>query len=315
MVVEIANFEELAQQSDYGRFVVDILEFYVPLVLQLPNLRDNHQLMKETVKAQSASGITDVATQADVYVQRRIKEEVLKRHPDWQFWGEEGSDNVSEYDTTKKILVVADPIEGTNNFKYRKDNQWGSVIGLVDIKTEKPIAGIVAHPTGRTFYVGVSGIGAFELKYNYKGELVEFNRMKIEPEFNEFTYNNSPHFENHLVAQVEKFFGLGEVQPLPDDADELERSRREVHIEKDGTNYVFVDPESGALEAVRYSGTICFKTSNEMAAVFPIIEELGGKITDGNGKPWSLGINTLVAGRTGKDYWLLKEVYDQVLKD
>lgn len=314
-MVKITNLEELTQQSDYGRFIADILEFYVPLVLQLPNLRDNPQLMKETVKAQSVSGVTDVATQADVYVQGRIKEEILQRHPNWQFWGEEGSDNVSEYNPTKTILVVADPIEGTNNFKYRKDNQWGSVIGLVDIKTKNPIAGIIAHPTERTFYVGVKDIGAFELKYNEKGALIEFNRMKVEPEFNEFTYNNSPHFEDNLVAQVKRFFGLGEVQPLSEDADELESSRREVHVNRNGTDGIFVDPESGALEVVRYSGTICFKTSNEMAAVFPIIEELGGKVTDGNGQPWSLGINTLIAGRTVKDYKLLKEVYDQVLKD
>jgi fructose-1,6-bisphosphatase/inositol monophosphatase family enzyme len=310
-MVEITTLEELAEQSDYARFVVGILDFYVPLVLQLPNLRDNPKLMKETVKAQSASGVTDVATQADIYFQGKIKCEVLKRHPDWQFWGEEGSDNVSEYDSTKTILVVNDPIEGTNNFKHRKDNQWGSVIGLVDIETKKPIAGIVAHPTERTFYVGVKNVGAFELKYNEKGALIEFNRMKAEPEIDQFTYNNSPHFEDNLVAQVERFFSLGEVQPLSEDADELERSRREVNI----GNNVFVDPESGALEAVRYKGTICFKTSNEMAAVFPIIEELGGKVTDGNGKPWTLGINTLIAGRTAKDYGLLKEMYRQVLKE
>ncbi|MFH1276744.1 MAG: inositol monophosphatase family protein [Candidatus Woesearchaeota archaeon] len=313
-MVKITNLEVLAQQSDYAKYVVDILDFYVPLVLQLPKLRDNPQLMKETVKARSASGVTDVATQADEYVQEKIKEEVLQRHLDWQFWGEEGSDNVSEYDSTKTILVVNDPIEGTNNFKHHKDNQWGSVIGLVDVNTRKPIAGIIAHPIERTFYVGVKDVGAFELKYDEKGVLVKFNRMKAEPEFDEFTYNNSPHFEDNLVAQVEKFYGLGEVQPLSRDADELERSRREVHINRNGDDYIFVDPESGALEAVRYRGTICFKTSNEMAAVFPIIEELGGKVTDGNGNSWSLGINTLIAGRNAKDYELLKEVYNQTRK-
>ncbi len=314
-MVKVSNLEQLAHQSAYGRLIVDILDFYVPLVLQLPKLRDNPQFMKETVKVQAASGITDIATQADAYVQERIKKEVLKRHHDWQFWGEEGPDNTSQYDSGKTILVVTDPIEGTNNFKYRKDNQWGSVLGFVDIKTKRPLAGIVAHPTKRTFYVGIIGVGAFELRYNDQGKLNKFNRMKKDPEFNEFTYNNSPHFEQWLSAQVDKFLGLGKVQPLSDIADTLESTRREVHIERSGNNHIFVDPESGALEVVRYRVIIYFKTSSEMAAVFPIIQELGGEITDGKGRPWALGINTLIAARDEKDYKLLKSIYGQAAKE
>jgi hypothetical protein len=61
-------------------------------------------------------------------------------------------------------------------------------------------------------------------------------------------------------------------------------------IEIDGNT--FSDSESGALEAVRYSGTIYFKTSEEMAAVFVILEELGGVVTNGNGALWSF-VSTL----------------------
>ena len=80
MTKDTSNFEELVQRSNIAGFVADILEFYVPLGLQLPKLRDEPQFMEETVKAESAGGVTDVATRADVYVQRRIKEELLKRH-------------------------------------------------------------------------------------------------------------------------------------------------------------------------------------------------------------------------------------------
>lgn len=264
-----SKLEELAQQSEYGAFVVDILDFYVPIALKLPSLREDPEIMKETVKARSASGATDVVTAADKYVQDFCKSEILRRHPDWQFWGEEGSDNTSEYDSGAKILVVLDPIEGTNNFKLRKDDQWGSVIGLVDIASRAPVAGIVAHPTQKTFYIGIKGVGAFKLMYDDGGKLTAFNNMSQKPEFQEFVYNNSPHFSQGLVSKVENFFALGKVQPLPEEADEFERLRREVHIKNGGNNIVFVDPESGALEIVRYNGTIFFKTSNEMAAVFP----------------------------------------------
>lgn len=310
--MRFSKLEELSQQSEYGAFVADILEFYVPIALKLPGLREDPKIMKETVKARSASGATDVVTVADRYVQELCKGEILRRHPDWQFWGEEGSDNTAEYDPKAKILVVLDPIEGTNNFKLRKDDQWGSVLGLVDIATRTPIAGIVAHPTQRTFYVGIKGVGVFELNYGEDGKLTAFSDMKAKPEFPEFAYNNSPHFSQELVSKVEKFFALGRVQPLPEEADEYERLRRTVHIKRGRNSLVFVDPESGALEIVRYRGTIFFKTSNEMAAVFPIIEELGGKVTDGNGQPWSLGINSLIAARSKADYLMLKRIYDGV---
>jgi len=75
----------------------------------------------------------------------------------------------------------------------------------------------------------------------------------------------------------------------------------------------FEDPESGALEVIRYRGTIYFKTSNEMAAVFVIINELGGKVTDAKGNPWYLGISTLIAARTQEDYSYLQGIYNKTI--
>ena len=103
---------------------------------------------------------------------------LLEIHPEWQFWGEEGIDNITEYDHHKTYLFIVDPIEGTNNFKHYKDEQWGSVIGLVDIKTKKPIAGIVAHAIKRKFYVGIVGVGAFEFIYNVA--IVQQTRLRIQ---------------------------------------------------------------------------------------------------------------------------------------
>ena len=306
---------ELAKQSESAKFVIEILEYYVPLVLKLPELRTNPEFMKETVKSKPSNGISDIATQADVYIQEKIKKEVLEKHSDWQFWGEEGTDNITEYDHNKTHLFIIDSIEGTINFKHHKDNHWGSVIGLVDIKTKKPIAGIVALVLKRKFYVGIVGIGAFEFIYDENGKLIKLEQMKKEPEFSEFTYNNSPQFTDSSFTHVGNFLNLCEIQPISKNADKLDSSRKKVSIKIDENKYSFLDLESGALEVVRYRGTIYFQTTNEMAAVFPIIEELGGKVTDGLGRPWTLGIDTLIATRNENDYELLKKIFDSVTKD
>lgn len=296
--------------SHYGKFLNSMLAFYVPLVFKLPALRDNPGLMVTKIKSTSPEGIVDVATAADIYIQNELKHYVLSNNPNWQFWGEEGKDNINTYDFSKEYLFITDPIEGTNNFIAKRDEQWGSVVALVDIKLKDPIIGVVAHPTKRTIYFGLKGEGAYIAKYDDKNTLISLNKMKNTPEYPKFTYNNSPHFEKHLLKQVKNFLSLGKVLPAKTGSDELERSRYAVQISsKDGKKVTFVDPESGALEAVRYRGTIYFKTSNEMASVFVILKEIGGIVTDANGKTWTLGINTMISARTGSDYQYLQSLF------
>jgi len=300
--------------SHHGKFLDSILAFYVPLVFKLPALRNNPKIMTVSVKSTSSSGITDLATAADIYVQSEIKHYVLSNFPNWQFWGEEGKDNINNYDNSKDYLFITDPIDGTNNFIAKKDNQWGSVVALVDIKREEPIIGVVVHPTTRTIYFGLKGAGAYIAKYNNKNALLSLSKMKKSPEHSEFTYNNSPHFEKYLLKQVKKFLSLGKVLPAKAESDKLERSRHNVQISgKWSKRVTFVDPESGALEALRYRGTIYFKTSNEMAAVFVILKEIGGVVSNANGEKWSLGINTMISARTGKDYEYLQSLFRKTI--
>lgn len=108
---------------------------------------------------------------------------------------------------------------------------------------------------------------------------------------------------------------MGNVQQDAPNASELDKSRKVAHIPNSaGKESVFEDPESGALEAIRFKGTIYFKTSNEMAAVFTILNELGGKVTDAKGNPWHLGINTLIAARISQDHAYLQEIYNKTIK-
>lgn len=298
------------QKNDkYNTYALELYALFAPLALRLPSLRENPKRMEAPFNTTGKNGITE----AHKYIQQLIKAEVAKIHPEWQFVGEEGTDNVPEYRKEKSFMVITHPIEGTNNFIAKLDDQWGSVIALVDTKTKEPVVGIVAHPTKRLFYFGIKGGGAYILAYNEKHELSLTNKMSATAiyGYEDFTYNASPHFSPELIATVDKFLAIGEVQSNKVDATDLEKSRKTV-IMKDqkGEKVTFTDPESGALEVVRNRGTIYFKTSNEMAAVFVILGELGGKITDANGNPWSLGINTLISARTALDYEYLKGLID-----
>lgn len=306
----MTTLEEVLRSSKYAEVVRQVLDIFVPLALRLPQLRDNPAAMLEKVKAIGRSGITDVATNADIFIQDELRKQVEGLHDDWQFWGEEAADNAVVYDATKRYLFITDPIEGTNNFKAKKDEQWGSVVALVDIATKQPVIGIIALPAQRRFYLGIKGTGAYIVVYGEHGRPSSFTRMASEPEQAEFTYNNSPHFESRLVSQVQKFMAMGKVQPSARFADALEKSRKKI-IMPDGS--VFIDPESGALEVVRNRGTIYFKTGNEMAAVVPILEELGGKVTDAYGTMWHLGISTLIAARTKADYLYLRSIYERTI--
>lgn len=296
---------------EYDDYLRNILAFYIPLLVQLPSLRDNPDFMEEQVKAMGKDGITDVVTQADIYIQKRIKNQVQSLYPNWQFWGEEGEDKNKNLDYSKEYFFITDPIEGTNNFRFYKDEFWGSVIGLVDMKTQEPVIGLVAQPKKQRIFVGIKGQGAYVVSYNDGSEITEKSPMKNKPEHDLFTYNNSPHFEKHLMEQVNKFFQLGEVLPDEENGNNFEKSRKTILIPFGDKKVKFVDVECGALEPMLFRGVIMFKTNIEMAAVFVIIKELGGIIIDKDGQSWSINTNSLIFARNKSDRSFLKDIYER----
>jgi len=302
--------ENCIARSEQEGTLNETLNKYLPLVTKLPLLRNNPGMLKAEIKAESRGGVQDVVTNADLYIQEEMSKFAEKKG--WQFWGEEGEKQISRLDPSRKYLLIVDPIEGTNNFLARKEDQWGSVLALIENKSGEPVIGLIAHPAKRRLYLGLKGTGSYTVEYEENGGVTSISEMQLEPEYNEFTYNNSPHFEEKLVKQVERFLSLGKISGS-NDHDQLAALRKRLEIKMGNETLLFSDPESGALEAVRYRGTVYFKTSNEMAAVYVILNELGGKVTDGKGKKWHLGINTLIAARNGKDHQLLKSIYEKTL--
>lgn len=300
-------------QTKYGKYTRDVLAIYIPLLASLPGLRNNKKFMEQNIKATGQAGVDDVVTKADVWMQSEIKNHIRQAYPNWQFWGEEGDDSNKQLDTSKEYLFITDPIEGTNNFRFFRDEYWGSVVALVDMQSQEPVIGLIARPTKQRLFVGIKNEGAFVVSYDDNGGIISTTRMNNQPEYDFFTYNNSPHFEPTLLNQVDRFFGLGKVQPDVEGADKLDQSRKDVLLPYDKEQVKFVDVECGALEPMLFRGVIMFKTNIEMAAVFAIAPEIGATVTDSEGKPWSIKTNTLIFGRNKKEWQYLKDIYDKTL--
>lgn len=305
---------EINFESKHGKFLKEILAFYIPLLLRLPQLRTDKEFMEATVKAVGDSGVGDVVTKADKWMQGEIKNAIQKLHPNWQFWGEEGEDRNYKLDDSKDYLIINDPIEGTNNFRYRREEQWGSVIAIIKMATQIPVIGIIAQPMAQKIFVGIKNEGALTLTYDHSGDITKIEKMNNIPEKNYFTYNNSPHFEDNLIQQVQKFFALGSIALDKPDIDEIDKSRKTVTVDKvDQRSEIFIDPECGNLEPIIYRGVIMFKINIEIAAAIVIAEELGQIATDVNGNPWSMKICNAIFGRSKEDWNYLKRVYNQTL--
>lgn len=305
---------EYLSNTEYSSYVNQILKFYIPLLQKAPEWRDDPNLMAEEVKTIGKDGVTDVATQSDFYMQQLVKVEIAKLFPNWQFWGEEGEDRNYKLDYSKDYLIINDPIEGTNNFRYRKEEQWGSVIAIIKMTTQIPVIGIVAQPMTQRIFVGIKNEGAFTLTYDHSGNITKIEKMENIPEKNYFTYNNSPHFEDNLIQQVQKFFALGSIELDKPNIDKIDKSRKTVTIDKvDQRSEIFIDPECGNLEPIIYRGAIMFKINIEIAAAIVIAEELGQIATDVNGNPWSMKIRIAIFGRSKEDWNYLKRVYNQTL--
>ncbi len=298
-------------ETTLGGYVEDIFSVYIPLLIRLPALRGDENFMQIETKTKGESGIDDVVTNADLWMQSELKKHIQHLYPNWQFWGEEHEASGKEVVTTKGLLFVVDPIEGTNNFRFFKDAFWGSVVSVVDITTQDPLIGIIAQPIKKMLFVGIKGEGAFKIYYDDSGSVTKIESLTNSPEYDFFTYNNSPHFASHLVAQVKNFFRLGKIQPDRPELDQLELSRKEVLLPYKDNHVKFVDVECGAIEPMLFRGVIMFKTNIEMAAVFVVAKEIDAIVTDANGKGWSMDLDSLIFARTKEDWEYLKSLYDR----
>lgn len=94
----------------------------------------------------------DLVTDADIAVEKYLKDALAKTYPDYGFWGEETgqSDNQSN-------RWIVDPIDGTHSFA--KGQYFWSISVALEIDQEL-VAGSVYAPALDDFYIAAKGQGA-----------------------------------------------------------------------------------------------------------------------------------------------------------
>lgn len=100
-------------------------------------------------------GVSSPVTEADIAVDRLLRQRLLAARPDYGFLSEESEDDGSRL-TARRTFIV-DPIDGTRAF-IAKATDWTIPIGLVE--AGRPIVSVVLAPARGETFRAVAGGGA-----------------------------------------------------------------------------------------------------------------------------------------------------------
>lgn len=112
------------------------------------------QLHAEGLDIWRKEGGTPV-TNADIRIDRILKERLTAARPDYGWLSEETADDPSRL--SQKRLFVVDPIDGTA--AYMKGKPWWSV-SIAVVEDGRPVAGVVHAPALNETYLAEHGAGA-----------------------------------------------------------------------------------------------------------------------------------------------------------
>lgn len=94
-------------------------------------------------------------TEADIAVDRHLRQTLLAARPDYG-WLSEETEDTSERLAVRRLFVV-DPIDGTRGFIAGVD-EW--TISLAIVENGHPVAAVLAQPSVGRRYTAVTGLGA-----------------------------------------------------------------------------------------------------------------------------------------------------------
>ncbi|MBX9654304.1 inositol monophosphatase [bacterium] len=100
-------------------------------------------------------GLNDLVTEADVAVQERISDTLLRKFPGDDFLGEEGSGDETKLNGSRRWIV--DPIDGTTNFIHAFPFYCISIALEVDGEL---VVGVIYDPNRKECYSAAKGQGA-----------------------------------------------------------------------------------------------------------------------------------------------------------
>jgi histidinol-phosphatase len=191
-------------------------------------------------------------TIADKNAEAHIREVIQQHFPGDGFLGEEYGDEPSR--TGYRWII--DPIDGTKSF-VRKVPIWGTLLGL-EYEGEL-IAGVAYIPTMNQLYHALKGQGAYR----------DDERISV----SKVSRLNEAHM---CYSSVSWFREAGMEKPFLDLASSVSRSRGF------GDFYGFLLVAQGSFDFMIDTGVHAW----DIAALIPILQEAGGKMTD-----WSNGVD------------------------
>jgi myo-inositol-1(or 4)-monophosphatase len=208
----------------------------------------------------------DPVTIADQAAERAISAAVASRYPDHGFIGEEDGTRLPDAD----LRWVVDPIDGTRAFIMGWP-MWGTLIGL--LKQGKPIIGMMDQPfTRERFWAGPDGAfmrtaetGPTPIKTRPCATLADALLSTTHPDL----------------------FGAG------GENEAFARLKTKVRMTRYGGDcYGYCLLAAGFVDLIVESGLKTY----DVAALIPIVEKAGGRMTTWEGKPATDGGRIIAAG-------------------
>jgi len=210
------------------------------------------------LRVQSKPDLTPVSD-ADTAVEQALRATLARPRPRDSVLGEEFGRSEAAAGPGSRHWVI-DPIDGTKNF-VRGVPIWGTLIALLEGDT--PVAGLVSAPAlGRRWW-GASGLGAYAGRHQHAATRIGVSGVRRLADAS-FCYSS-------LSGWAE----IGRVQSMVDLTLQAWRSRAY------GDFYGYMLLAEGALDVMVEPELSLW----DVAALIPIINEAGGKITDLSGRP------------------------------
>ncbi|HUF11926.1 MAG TPA: 3'(2'),5'-bisphosphate nucleotidase CysQ [Longimicrobiales bacterium] len=233
-------------------------------------------------------------TDADVAVDRSLRERLLGERPGYGWLSEETADDALRLERDRVWIV--DPIDGTTSFIAGYPDSVVAV-GLVDARTGTAVIGVVFNPLTGELYWAVRGGGAY-------GVLIGTARhVEVEAPLDGLARVAS-------VADIGpdgwgRFMIVHDVRTAPrhplrvlvsreDEAEATAAPPGWVRITRGSTAYKMVGVASGIADAYYARGP---KSEWDLCGASLIVEESGGRATDLNGE--ELRFNLADTNRTG----------------
>lgn len=109
----------------------------------------------EEIEIHTKTSDTDLVTQVDQEIEKRLTDQILRKYPEHTVMGEEG---MSETSLSAEYRWYIDPIDGTTNFIHQQINYC---ISIALYKRNEGLIGIVYDPTRREMFWAGRGLGAY----------------------------------------------------------------------------------------------------------------------------------------------------------